>query len=134
MRDTTVRKTGIYNLEQQAMQFAMEHFETLGLSGGALWVDHEIVAFTYGAPINYDTFCVHIEKANTDFDGAYTVINQEFGFTHSALFYLYQPGGRFRNSRFKKSQTLLFSCPPTGKMPGFFFWKNNIYMIFQKNE
>ena len=65
-------------LEQQAMQFAMEHFETLGLSGGALWVDHEIVAFTYGAPINYDTFCVHIEKANTDSDGAYTVINQEF--------------------------------------------------------
>lgn len=41
-------------------------------------VDNEIVAFTYGAPVNYDTFCVHIEKADTNFDGAYTVMNQEF--------------------------------------------------------
>lgn len=64
--------------EQEAMRFAMEHFEALGLSGGALWVNGEIVAFTYGAPINYDTFCIHVEKADTDFDGAYTVINQEF--------------------------------------------------------
>lgn len=64
--------------EQQAMKFAMEHFETLALLGGALWVDNEIVAFTYGAPVNYDTFCVHIEKADTNFDGAYTVMNQEF--------------------------------------------------------
>lgn len=64
--------------EQQAMRFAIEHYEALGLTGGALWVDNEIVAFTYGAPVNYDTFCIHIEKANTQFDGAYTVINQEF--------------------------------------------------------
>lgn len=64
--------------EQQAMKFALEHFEILGLTGGALWVENEIVAFTYGAPVNYDTFCVHIEKADTNFDGAYAVINQEF--------------------------------------------------------
>lgn len=64
--------------EQQAMKFAMENFEELGLSGGALQVGNEIVAFTYGAPVNYDTFCVHIEKADTDFDGAYATINQEF--------------------------------------------------------
>lgn len=74
--------------EQQAMQFAMEHFVTLGLSGGALWINQEIVAFTYGAPINYDTFCVHIEKADTNFDGAYTVINQEFA-SHIPPSFLY---------------------------------------------
>lgn len=64
--------------EQEAMKFALEHYEALGLNGGALWVDNEIVAFTYGAPVNYDTFCIHIEKADTNFDGAYSVINQEF--------------------------------------------------------
>lgn len=64
--------------EQRAMRFAMEHFDALGLSGGALEVEGEIVAFTYGAPVNHDTFCVHIEKADTRFDGAYATINQEF--------------------------------------------------------
>lgn len=64
--------------EQQAMQFATENFTALGLSGGALWLDQKIIAFTYGSPINYDTFCVHIEKADITFDGAYTVINHEF--------------------------------------------------------
>lgn len=74
--------------EQQAMKFALEHYETLGLSGGALEVNREIVAFTYGAPVNHDTFCVHIEKADTDFDGAYTVINQEFA-SHIPQHFLY---------------------------------------------
>lgn len=64
--------------EQRAMTFALEHYDELGLMGGALWINKEIVAFTYGAPVNEDTFCVHIEKADTHFDGAYTVINQEF--------------------------------------------------------
>lgn len=64
--------------EQQAMRFAMDNFTKLGLRGGALQVEGEIVAFTYGAPVNHDTFCVHIEKADTHFEGAYATINQEF--------------------------------------------------------
>jgi len=64
--------------EQQSMQFAIENFNALGLYGGALWFNQKIIAFTYGSSINYDTFCIHIEKADTRFDGAYTVINHEF--------------------------------------------------------
>lgn len=64
--------------ERKALNYALKHFDELGLIGGTLWVDEEIVAFTYGAPINGNTFGSHIEKANAKVDGAYAVINQEF--------------------------------------------------------
>ena len=34
----------------------------LRLRGGVLWVEGEVAAFTFGAPINHNTFCVHAEK------------------------------------------------------------------------
>jgi hypothetical protein len=46
--------------------------------GGAICVDNEIIAFTYGSPINHRTFGIHVEKANIRFDGVFSVINQEF--------------------------------------------------------
>lgn len=64
--------------ERRSMAYALQHFEELGIIGGAVWVGNEIVAFTFGAPITHDTFGVHVEKADTDIDGAYAVINQEF--------------------------------------------------------
>lgn len=64
--------------ERRSMTFALNHAEELGLVGGAICVDGQIVAFSFGAPINADTFCVHVEKADVRFDGAYSVINQEF--------------------------------------------------------
>lgn len=53
-------------------------FEELGLKGGFLRVDGEIVAFTMGEELCEDTFVVHIEKAYADVEGAYTMINQQF--------------------------------------------------------
>lgn len=64
--------------ERRALTYALEHYEELGLTGGAIWVDDAIVAFTYGAPITHDTFGVHVEKADQRVDGAYNMINQEF--------------------------------------------------------
>lgn len=46
--------------------------------GGVLWVDGKIIAFTFGAAINRDTFCVHAEKALLTYEGAYNTINWEF--------------------------------------------------------
>ena len=60
------------------MTYALNHFDELGLLGGALLVDGKVIAFTFGAPINHDTFGVHVEKADVNYEGAYTVINQEF--------------------------------------------------------
>ena len=64
--------------ERKALNSALRHFDELELTGGALWVDDEIVGFTYGAPVNKDTFAVHIEKADSRIDGAYNILNQEF--------------------------------------------------------
>lgn len=52
--------------------------EFLGLKGGLLRVDGKVAAFAVGEKIHPDTFCVHIEKAFADIQGAYSVINQQF--------------------------------------------------------
>lgn len=66
------------NYERIAITYALKNFEALGLTGGALQVEGKIVAFTFGMPINYDTFGVHVEKADTTIEGAYAMINHEF--------------------------------------------------------
>ncbi len=48
------------------------------VKGGVLRVDGEVVAFTLGCEISKEIFDVNIEKALTDFDGAYAMINQQF--------------------------------------------------------
>lgn len=64
--------------ERQALTFALDHFDELGLSGAVIRVEGRVVAFTFGAPISSDTFGVHFEKATIHVDGAYSIINQEF--------------------------------------------------------
>ena len=64
--------------ERRSMDFALRNFDALGLTGGALLIDGHIAAFTYGSPINADTFGVHVEKADTNYEGIFSVINQEF--------------------------------------------------------
>ena len=64
--------------EQRAMQRAFDHFEELELQGGALYVGETLVAFTFGSAINDHAFCVHVEKADTEYDGAFTIINKCF--------------------------------------------------------
>ena len=64
--------------ERRALIYALHNFEALGLTGGILHVDSKIVAFTFGMPINHETFGVHVEKADTNIDGAYAMINYEF--------------------------------------------------------
>ena len=64
--------------ERRAMTFALNHASELGLIGGAICADHQIVAFSFGAPINRNTFGVHVEKADVNYEGAYSLINREF--------------------------------------------------------
>jgi len=46
--------------------------------GAALIVNGQIAAITFGEQLNSDTAVIHIEKANTDFQGSYAAINQMF--------------------------------------------------------
>lgn len=64
--------------ERRSMQYALKHQRELGITGGVLLVEGDIVAFTYGAPINHETWGVCVEKANTAIEGAYAMINQTY--------------------------------------------------------
>ncbi|MEZ3455420.1 MAG: phosphatidylglycerol lysyltransferase domain-containing protein [Oscillospiraceae bacterium] len=64
--------------EQYAINTFMNYFDELELKGGVIRVDGKVQGFTIGDGINSDTFDIHIEKANSDIQGAYTAINNEF--------------------------------------------------------
>ncbi len=62
--------------EQMAMSRAFENMEALGLRGAVLYANGAPVAFTYGTPITNRTFCTHIEKHDSECEGAATMINR----------------------------------------------------------
>ncbi len=64
--------------ERRFIEDSFERWAHLDSLGGTLRVGGTLVAFTFGAPINHDTFGVCIEKADTDYEGAYPLINREF--------------------------------------------------------
>lgn len=64
--------------EVMVLHEAFDHMGELGLVGGVLRRDGDIVAFSMGEPLNTDTFVVHFEKAYPDIQGAYPMINQQF--------------------------------------------------------
>lgn len=67
-----------YADERRSMSYVLSHWDALGGMGGVLRVGGRMVAFTFGAPVNCDTFDVCVEKADVDFDGAYAVVNRDF--------------------------------------------------------
>lgn len=74
--------------ERASMISALLNMEVLGLTGGVLHVNGKIAAFTYGTPINHETWDVCVEKADTEIEGSYTMINNEYA-NHIAEQYIY---------------------------------------------
>ena len=64
--------------EQQMIAYALRHMDELHIVGGTLFVEGRMVAFTFGARINAEAFDVCVEKADTNYEGAYAMINNEF--------------------------------------------------------
>jgi hypothetical protein len=75
---TTAQEGIALAAEQRAINIALENYEALGLSGGALLVDNKVVAFTFGSQISECTFDVSVEKANTEIIGVYAMVNNLF--------------------------------------------------------
>ncbi|HEX3022313.1 MAG TPA: phosphatidylglycerol lysyltransferase domain-containing protein [Lachnospiraceae bacterium] len=74
--------------EYCAVKRAFDNYFDLGLVGGLLRRDGEVIAYTMGEPLSSDTFVVHIEKSFVDIQGAYPMINQQF-VIHNCQDYLY---------------------------------------------
>lgn len=64
--------------EKRAVFEALTHYRTLKAAGGVLRINGSVQAFTLGELLNPDMAVIHIEKANTDYDGSFTAINQLF--------------------------------------------------------
>lgn len=76
----TFRKYDEEGLSQEhlAIRNTLPLLEEIGLIGGCLRQNGQIVAYSIGEPLNKDTFVVHIEKAFPDIQGAYPMINKQF--------------------------------------------------------
>jgi Uncharacterized conserved protein len=64
--------------ETCAVRRCFEHFAALGLEGGLIRKEGRVIAYTMGEKLNSDTYVIHIEKAFSEIEGAYQMINREF--------------------------------------------------------
>lgn len=64
--------------ERRVVLNALKHKDAIGLTGGCIKVGERVVAFSLGMPVSTDTFDVNIEKADTEYEGAFSIINREF--------------------------------------------------------
>lgn len=70
--------TGTIAHERQVVEEAFQHFEELGLRGLMLYANDKPAAFTFGAPINGNTFDVMVEKGETKYEGVFAAVNKYF--------------------------------------------------------
>ena len=75
-----------FEQETCAVKIALNNFEAIGMTGGLIRVDGKVAAFTLGQAINDTTFDICIEKALSQYEGAYSAINQLFLENHVANF------------------------------------------------
>jgi hypothetical protein len=65
--------------ENRVIEKVLKNWTRLnGLSGGALLVNEEIVAYTIAEMLGAGTLVIHFEKGNPDYKGVYQAINQMF--------------------------------------------------------
>jgi hypothetical protein len=65
-------------VEQYAIDTFFKYYREFNLMGGGIRIDGELVAFTIGERLNSNTVVVHIEKADTSYEGLYVLINNQF--------------------------------------------------------
>ena len=70
--------SALLDAEERVIRVFFDHYRELDLSGGALFVDQDLVAFTIGSPISGQIFDIHIEKADVCYEGVFPMISQLF--------------------------------------------------------
>ena len=64
--------------ERDSVQLAIDQMHNLGLRGGAIRVGGVLSAFSLGERVDEEMAVIHIEKANAELVGLFTMINQQF--------------------------------------------------------
>jgi len=72
----------IENIDEQlfAVGRLLDNWESLDIKGGCILVDGKMVAFSFGEVLSHhkSIAVIHLEHANTDFQGSFPLINQQF--------------------------------------------------------
>ena len=87
-KDALDNENGTIAAEQRVIEIVFEHWDSLGMTGGSIFVGDQMVAFTYGAAVTTDTFDICVEKADRRVEGAFSIINQQFA-EHLPSQYIY---------------------------------------------
>lgn len=64
--------------EKEAVFELFSHWNDLDVRGGCLRVDGKMVAFSVGEPLCCKTAVIHLEHADTSYQGAFAAMNQQF--------------------------------------------------------
>jgi hypothetical protein len=71
-------KQRLLDRDHEAVKRCLFHSDDLNMQGAVIRIDGEVQAFTLGNQIAPDTALIHMEKANTQIQGLYPLINQLF--------------------------------------------------------
>ena len=76
------KKDSITNIDEQlqTVNRLLDNWENLDIVGGCLMVDGKMVAFSFGEVLCYpeSIVVIHLEHADTDYQGSFPMINQQF--------------------------------------------------------
>ncbi len=64
--------------EKKSVIRALNNIEDLGLTGGTIYIDGKLCAFTLGERLHPHMQLIHIEKGDTNYDGIFPMINQQY--------------------------------------------------------
>lgn len=64
--------------EKRSVLLALNNMEALDLTGGTIYIDGKLCAFTVGERLHPHVQLIHIEKADTNYEGIFPMINQQY--------------------------------------------------------
>jgi len=64
--------------EWEAIREALTHYFVLKIQGGVILIKGKVEAFSLGEQLNGETAVIHVEKANPEIPGLYSLMNQQF--------------------------------------------------------
>lgn len=64
--------------EKEAVQELFSQWDALDVRGGCIRVNGEMVAFSVGEPLCGKTAVIHLEHADTNYQGSFAIMNQQF--------------------------------------------------------
>lgn len=67
-----------YDEEREAICELLSNWSKLDVTGACLRVDGKMVAFSLGEPLKDDAVVIHLEHADTSYEGAFAMMNQQF--------------------------------------------------------